>query len=485
MGARGLLVMDVTKTGLLLAVAGALSLGTTGCKEDEPDGSADETGGEDDDDDDDDMMDGVGDDDDDDDCVPGAPGCVCASGDTCSGVLFCVEDTCVMGPQVEFEDEYPEVLAGLRIPVEVTADGETIMWSQSDGPSVELVSDVGTEVEVDIPADLSPGDTFTLMVEASLNGVTLSDTLDITIREPVFSNVFPDVTSVDELGTVTSLAFRNGGMYVASAEGFVSQMTPGDDNDDDPIPPGFGERYDVGGIPGGMSVLDNDRILIANSMLSEVQTLNTNSGNIGTLFDSLDGGDPMGEIVFALVDRNRDDVVVSNMIDGQLIYHDSGDPDDPDDPEPPSTYLLGDGFTSPNAMAFGPEGGGMIYLGVQDAVVRVPYDEEGIGMIGTYLDLAGQCGVPAGIAFDDGANMWVTCPETSSLFVARYVGGENPETEVSVSWSDVGTDISTFTGLRFGGGDDWGGRTLYWTSPVDMAAGTVGSLGVGLGAFND
>jgi len=385
-----------------------------------------------------------------------------------------------MGPEVEFEDEYPEVLAGLRIPVEVNADGETITWSQSDGPSVELVSDVGTEVEVDVPADLSPGDTFTLMVEASLNGVTLSDTIDITIREPVFSNVFAEVTSVDELGTVTGIAFNNGSMWVASSEGFVSQMTPGNDDDDEPVPPGFGQRYDVGGIPGGVNFLDNDRLLIANSMLSEVQTLNINSGNIGTLFDSLDGGDPMGEIGFPLVDGNRDDVIVSNMIDGQLIYHDSGDPDDEDDPQPASTYLLGDGFTSPNAMAFGPEGGGMIYLGVQDAVARVPYDEEGLGMIGTYLDLAGQCGVPAGIVFDEGANMWVACPETNSLFVARYVGGEDPQTEVSVSWSDVGADISAFSGLRFGGGDGFGGRTLYWTSPVDMAAGTVGSLGVGL-----
>ncbi len=471
--------MNLTRSAFVLILGGACGLSLGACKDD-PEGGADGTDGADETagDDGDDMADGMMDADDgmmDGGCVLGTQMCGCSMG-ACAGVLFCVEDICVQGPDVDFEDEFPDVLAGLRVPVEVDADGESVTWTQSAGPAVELLADTGTNIEINIPPDIADGETITLTVEATLNGVTLDDSLDITIREAVFTNVFPDVVAPEELGTTDGLAFNSDGMWVVSAEGFVSLMSPGNDDGDEPVPPGFVQAYDLGGIPAGANFLDNERLLIANTMLSEVQTFNTVSGNVGTYFDQLDGGDPLGGASYPLVDGNDGDVLLTNLVEGQLIYHDTGDPDD-DEPVPASTVIMVDGVgMNPSAMAFGPEGPGIVYVGVEDTVLRIPYENAMAGMTSTYLDLSGMCGEPDGIVFDEGGNMWVGCPATNSLFVAQYVGGGDGATEVSRSWSDVGAGLSRFANLQFGGGD-FPGRSVYWTNLDDAS---VGALAVGL-----
>ncbi|MEM6992133.1 MAG: hypothetical protein AAF721_16605 [Myxococcota bacterium] len=482
---QGDLAMTLSRWRRILMLGGAVALSLAGCKEEDDGaandtGTADETGADDDADSvGDDGMDGM-DDMDDSGCVPGALMCSCAEG-VCSGVLFCVEDMCVQGPDVEFDDEFPDVLAGLRVPLEVEAEGETITWSQTAGPAVELLTDQGPNTEINIPADAGDGETITMTVEVQLNGVTLSDSMDITIREAVFENVFPDVTAPEQLGTTDGLAFNGAGMWVVSNEGFVSHMSPGDNDGDEPVPPGFVEAFDVGGLPAGANFLENELMLIANTMLTEVQTFNTVSGTVGTYFDQIDGGGTLGAANFLLIDGNDGDVLLTNHLDGQLIYYDTGNDND-DDPIPPSTVVMADDLgVNPNAMAFGPEGPGIVYLGVEDTIIRIPYEDGMIGMTSTYLDLAGMCGEPDGIMFDEGGNMWVGCPATNSLFVAQYVGGPDGETEVSRSWSDVGTGISRFANLQFGGGD-FAGRSLYWTNLEDA---TVGVLGVGLQGRNN
>lgn len=468
-------------------LAGALGTAFTACKED-ADGTADDTGGgesgaSDADGSGDDVADdGVDDGADDGNCIPGGLGCVCAEG-VCSGVLFCVENECVQGPEVTFEDdEVPDVLAGLRVPVSVDAEGETIQWSQTAGPAVELLVDAGTDIEIDIPADAGDGEVITLTVEASLNGVTLMDSVDITIREAIFSNVFAEVTDVEELGTTHGIDFNSQGMWVVSTEGFVSRMAPAIDDDDEPIPASFVERFDITGMPAAATFMDGERLIVANVMASEVQIVNTNTGSLTTLFDQLEDGSALGSTTVPLIQGNDGDVLVSNPVDGQVIYYDTGDPDDEDDPVPASTNLLADGFDTPTAMAFGPEGNGMLYLGVNGQVLRVPYEDGIVGMTGTYLDLGTDCGVPSAIVFDNAANMYVGCPDTNTLFVARYVGGGiEASTEVSRSWSDVGTDVSRFAGMSFGGGD-FANRSLYWTN---LDSGTVGVLGVGLQGQNN
>ncbi|MBL4683097.1 MAG: hypothetical protein JKY37_00795 [Nannocystaceae bacterium] len=472
--------MKLSRSAFRLVLASACGLSIGGCKEDDPDSSsdgtegADETAGSAETAGADDGMNDVGDPDDDG-CIAGGLGCVCADS-VCSGVLFCVEDECVQGPDVEFDGGYPDVLAGLRIPVEVDAEGETITWTQSGGPTVELLNDNGTNIELNIPADIAAGETITLTVAVALNGVTLEDSIDITIREATFSNVFPDVTAPEELGTTDGLAFNSAGMWVVSNEGFISRMSPGDDDDDEPIPPGFVEAFELGGLPTAVSFLDNERLLVANTMLAEVQLFNANTGNVATYIDQLEGGGSLGTVSFPLADGGDGDLILSNLVDGQLIYHDSGDADD-DDPIPASTRILAEDIgLNPSAMAFGPEGSGIVFVGVDDAIVRIPYDDAMVGMTSTYLDLTGLCGEPDGIAFDEGGNMWVGCPATNSLFVAQYVGGADPSTEVSRSWTDVGAGISRFANLEFGD-DEFPQRTLYWTNLEDA---TVGMMVVGL-----
>jgi len=467
----------------MVVTAGVLGIGLGACKDDGGGDGGGTTGSADGGTDDGDGADDDGDvdagDADDGNCIAGGLGCACAEG-VCSGVLFCVEDACVMGPRVVFEDEVPDVLAGLRVPLEVDAEGETIAWTQSAGPDVEFLTDTGTNVEINIPTSAGDGETITLEVEASLNGVTLSDSIDITIREAVFENVFPDVTDIEELGTTDGLAFNSNGMWVVSNEGFVSFMAPANNDGDKPVPASFVERHDVGGLPAGADFIDNDRLLIANGMLGEVQSLNVNSGAVETHLDQIDGGDPIGGVDVPLVLNDDGDFVVSNNVDGQIIFHDTGDADD-DDPVPPSTFVLASAIgDNPNAIALGPEGQGLLYVGVLDAVVRVPYENGKLGEVSTYLDLAGMCGEVDGIVFDEGGNMWVGCPATNSLFVAQYAAGGGESTSVSRSWTDVGTGISRFANVDFGR-DGFSGRALYWTNLED---GTVGVLAVGLGANN-
>lgn len=452
---------------------GVLGVGIAGCKDDSDGATAGDDGSAMDGDSDAGTQEGDDGAEDDDGCIPGGLGCSCADG-VCTAELYCVQDTCVQGPDVQFDQDYPDVLAGLRIPVDVDANGDTIEWSQTAGPAVELLSTKGLTTEVSIPADVADGATFTLKAVVSLNGVSVEGSIDITIRSAEFSNVFPDVVDPQELGTTDGLAFNKAGMWVVSNEGFVSQMSPGDDDHDEPIAPGFVQRIELGGIPTGANFVDDELLLVANAMPSAVQTVATTRGTVGTYFDQIDGGAALGAANFVLPDRNDGAVLLSNGLDGKIIHHDPGDPDD-DDPVPPSTIVLGDApGTNPNAMAFGPEGAGILYLGVEGAILRVPYGDGMLGQTSTYLDLSG-CTQPDGLIFDEGGNMWVGCSDTNTLHVARYVAGDG-STTVERMWTDVGPGISRFANLQFGDGN-FGDRALYWTNLED---GTVGTLGVGL-----
>jgi len=135
---------------------------------------------------------------------------------------------------------------------------------------------------------------------------------------------------------------------------------------------------------------------------------------------------------------------------------------------------------NPNALAFGPEGN-MIYVGTVGHVWRVPLLEGGVaGEPEDYLDLGDDMGITYevdGLVFDEGNNLWVGCPNASSLFVAHY-SAQGPA-EVARSWVEVG-GVSRFVNLRFGEGD-FGQSMLYWTNLGD---GSVGRSRVGLQEIN-
>ena len=79
-----------------------------------------------------------------------------------------------------------------------------------------------------------------------------------------------------------------------------------------------------------------------------------------------------------------------------------------------------------------------------------------------------------GLAFDEGGNLYVGVPNSSTLLVARYVG--DGATEAIRTFSDVGAGFSYFVSLRFGRGG-FGESVLYWTQLGDR---TVARLETGL-----
>lgn len=397
-------------------------------------------------------------------CVLGTLGCACLEG-ACSQPNFCVEDTCVLGPEIEI-DEPREALAGLSVPLEVEVMADEFMWSQVDGPEVELLGADGVSVVVNLPPDLSPGDVITLAVDATRNTVPLQVTTTITILEPVFEDALPDVTDPNELGTPQAVAFDNGGqMWVTSSEGFVSQFAP---------EAGFVQRVDVPGMPMG-AARNDETILVANAGNASVVAVNSVSGNVSTMFDSVDGGGAIGPVAHLAVTPGSDDVFVSNDTAGQVVRW--AQYEDDDEVVTEIGFFL-EGLTSPGAVAFGPEGDAALYYGVPGHVMRVSVEAGGVAGTPTeYVTLpsdADDTYAIAGLAFDEGSNLWIACPNAQTLFVARYSSLD--ATTPVLEFSAVGADISEFAGISFGR-DDFGEDTLYWASPTGS---TVGRLRVGL-----
>lgn len=402
------------------------------------------------------------------DCVLGVLGCQCLEG-ACSQPNFCVENECVLGPEIEI-DEPREALAGLSVPMEVEVMADEFSWSQVGGPEVEILGEMTGSIVVNLPPDLSPGDEIVLQVDATRNSVPGSETTSITILDPTFENFLEPITSVDELGTSEGIAFDPAGlMWVVSTEGFVSKfdVINGDEGD----VPEFLERIDVPGMPVGATRFD-ENIVVANAGNASVVQINSVSGNVSTLFDSLDGGAALGAVNYPVVSPNGD-IFVSNREDGQVLLYSV----DEDEGITTKTVFL-EGLTNPNALSFGPEGDSALYVGVQGHVLRVSVEPGGIaGTPVEYLTLPDDIDITYevdGLAWDEGQNLWIGCPNAETLYVARYSGVD--ATTPIREFSAVGAGYSSFVSLSFGR-DDFGEDTLYWTN---LAGRTVGRLRVGL-----
>ncbi len=389
-------------------------------------------------------------------CVQGNDGCTCLMGQ-CTGGLFCVEDICVQGPQIDI-DEGRMVLAGLVVPLEADIDAEEFAWSQVSGPSVEILGSDTMNVFVPVPADVASGEVITLRLTAMRNGV--SDEADVTIEviEANFENFLSGITDPAELGSPLGIDFDADGMWVVSSEGFVSRFD---------AKGGFVGRVELAGTPGGADFF-GENLLIPNAEgTGRVDQLNAVSSNLSILFDTIIGGGTLGPVNMVLAD-GEEFVYVSNGTDGRIVRYDA---------EAGGAGLF---FDMPGetfgAMTFGPEDDNMLYVGTAGEVWRIPVDNGEAGIPQDYLDLADPTCQVTGLAFDEGNSMWVGCAGASSLFVAPYtVMGP---TAVSRSWSNEGT-VSSFTELVFGR-DDFGGQQLYYTNATD---GTVGRLRVGLSAL--
>jgi len=393
-------------------------------------------------------------------CVLGQMGCGCLEG-ICQGGLHCVEDACVLGPQIDIGDDRA-VVGGVVVPHEVEVMADSFTWSQESGPPVEILGSESLTPAVVVPPDATPGEAIRLRLEASRNGVTLEEIWEVQVIEAAFENALPGIADPTQLGTTEGLAFGPLGMYVVSIEGFVSLF------DDDGT---FVERFDLGGTPVGANRRD-ETLIVANAGLGSVQQLNLVSGNISVLFDTLAGGGPLGAVNFPLPDGNdaEDPIFVSTRTDQTVLRYDGMT-------GMASVVLDDPALVNPNALALGPDGNA-IYVGTVGHVWRVPLlDGGGAGEPEDYLDLGDDEGITYevdGLLFDEGNNLWVGCPNAGTLFVAHY-SAMGP-TEVSRTFETPAAGLSGFVSPRFGDGG-FDEQTLYYTNLGD---GTVGRLRVGL-----
>lgn len=393
-------------------------------------------------------------------CVPGQSGCSCLEGACVSGA-YCVEEVCALGPQIDL-DEDRAVVGGVVVPLEAQVTADEFSWEQVSGPPVEILGAQTLQISIPVPADAAPDEEIVLRLTATRNGVTLSADLTVEVLAASFHDVLPQISDPMQLGTAEGLALGATGLWVVSSEGFASQFNPAGE---------FIQRIDVTGEPVGAD-FNGENLIIANREgTGRIQQLNSVSGNLSTLFDSLSGGGPLGTVGLPLVDDD-DDLFVSTGLDQTVLRYDA-------ELGVVSPFLEDAVVVNPMALAFGPEGN-TIYVGAQGHVWRVPIVD---GMAGTPQDylVLGDDADPTyqvhGLMFDEGSNLWVSCPSASSLYVAHY-SAMGPA-EISRTFSNVGGGISSFNDLSFGRGD-FERDTLYYTNATD---GTVGRLQVGLQAL--
>ncbi len=396
--------------------------------------------------------------DDTDGCVAGTEACSCLNGG-CAGQLQCVENICVAGPLIEI-DQAPSVVPGLVVPLEAEVEAESYSWSQEGGPAVEILGGDTLNIEVVIPPD-TEGETVTLRLSAMRNDVTDSRDVSIEIIDAAFEDALPEIADPTQLGTPQGLAFGPPGMWIVSSEGFVSVF----DEDDGT----FIERHDVPGMPMGAN-FDGENLIIANrDGMGRVDRLNSVSGSLSLHFD-MAGVSPLGAVTFPLVEDSGDDadgnVWLSVAVDQRVLFYNA---------EAGQASMFIEGLGEANAIAFGPENNA-VYVGTAGHVWRIPFAEGGVaGEAEDYLTVGSDVDNTyevMGLVFDEGNNLWIGCPNASTLYVAPYAGAG--PTEVANSWSDVGS-VSRFSNLAFR--DD----VLYYTNPDD---GTVGRVRTGLGRLN-
>ena len=204
-------------------------------------------------------------------------------------------------------------------------------------------------------------------------------------------------------------------------------------------------------------------MLVANAADQSVQTLETSNSTVGVLTDMRVGGGGLGAANYPLPDKDGN-VYLSNRVDLEVLRYDASKMET-------SVFLGFQANDNPNSVAFGPESD-LLYVGIRDTLLRVPINGDGsAGTPETYLDLSGSgCGEIDGIAWDEGGNVYLGCPNTSRLFIAPY--SASGPTAVARMFEDVGQDITSFVNTSFGN-QLFGTTTIYYTNLGGRAVGRV------------
>jgi hypothetical protein len=422
------------------------------------------------------------------DCIPGQEECACLDND-CVGGLYCVEAVCVRGPEFGGIDEDFRVIGGVRLPIEMEIMADTYEWAQVSGPTAEALAGTdSTLLLVDVPADANPGAQMVFRVTAVRNTVEATYDVRVNILRAEFTDFLAANDNPEEAGTVEGLGLLDFEAWVLSSEGFISRFAPDGT---------FLERIDVmgspmGGMFGGLPVGDDDDeidvLYLANSMTERIQAVIEGTGEIQMITDQMAAGGALGP-VDSVVPFGGGELFFTNRTGGQVFYHHYVDPDGDGDAELMTDEFLNGLGPSPNAIAVGPDPG-YVYVGTVGKVWRVPVLDGGLaGDAELYFDI-GASDDPMlevdGITFDVAGTMYVGVSGTSTLYMARYNGGQQV-VEPSRTFTTVGGGVSAFVNVQFGDGDfdavldaDNGitaNGTLYWTNPATSA---VGRLPVGV-----
>lgn len=397
-------------------------------------------------------------------CIAGSENCECLEGE-CVGNLQCVDDSCKPGPEFDPDEEDRAVLGGLVVPVVVNVIADEFSWSQVAGPTIEWAGE-GTSIQVPVPADAAVGEVITMRITAVRNTIEATFDYNITVLEPVFENYLAAVTNEDELGTSVGLDFDdNGNMWVASSEGFISRFGIGG---------GFMTRYDLAGSAGirwGRLYIpevedDIDVLYAAQSSAQAISAYNPNNDSFETIFDALEDASPLGPVEVVLPEGGN--LFTIDPMGARIIRYTEDDA---------TARVLTTEVDAPAVLSFGPDAN-VLYVGGVGRVWRVGLLQDGMADAPeVYLeigDTADPLQTVGGITFDEGGNMWVGVPGTSSVYLAPYAA--SGPTVVARSFSEVGDGYSSFANLRFGNGD-FGNAAVFWTNGSDR---TVGRIETGL-----
>ncbi len=348
------------------------------------------------------------------------------------------------------------VIGGLRVLLDgsATTSADTWLWEQTAGPSTLVLSSAAMPVAYAmVPASAAPGDAWTFRLTATNANGSASDDAIVTAKAAAFEDFLAAITDVNQLGTSEGIDFDASGMWVISTQGFVSLFTTAG---------AYVTQHAVPGNPVGSNFRGDGMLLVANAGNQALETVNVANGDIATVTNAVTvGGAQLGAVNYPLPDANGN-VYVTNRIGLTIFRYDAG---------VGTTKVFLSTTSNVNALGFGPEPD-VLYAGLASSVLRVPILPNGdAGQPSVYADGFSEVD---GIAFDAAGNLYVGCPNTSTLFVVPYVPG-GPSI-ASRSFSNVGTNISRFVNVGFGT-PAFGATTLYWT---DLGQRSVGRIDVGL-----
>jgi hypothetical protein len=398
-------------------------------------------------------------------CIAGSENCSCLEGE-CIGSLYCVDDSCVPGPEFQPDDDERMALAGLVVPVQIDVIADEFTWSQVSGPTVEWQGE-GNAIQLALPPDAGAGEVVTMRISAIRNSVEATFDYDITVLDDVFEDfLIASGKDTEQVGTSVGLDFDdNGNMWVASSEGFISRFA---------IDNSFQTRYELESAAairwGRLYIPDSDDdidvLYAAQTAVGAISAYNPINDSWTTITDQLEDMTPLGALRVVLPEDG--DLLTIDPATSSIIRFSDDDG---------ISRVLTTAVVGASALSFGPDAN-ILYVGAPGQVWRVGLLQDGMTAepelyveFGDPMDPLQEVG---GLAFDEGGNLWIGVPGASTAHIAHYVA--TGATDVVRSFSDVGAGISSFANLRYGNGD-FSDSAIYWTNGSDR---TVARIETGL-----